>query len=301
MSAFFSIIVPVYNANRYLSKCVGSILSQNHTDFELLLVDDGSTDDSGDICEKYAEKDRRVRVFHQTNGGASTARNMGLENACGEWVMFVDSDDFLCDDNALSTLRDAIVSEECCELVCYSGKVIVSGNEYVDVLKRKTYENGWQCMEDLCLQKKGIVFGSVFVQCIKKSVIDTFHLRFNDEIRYSEDRLVVCSCYLRVKKTIVLSDVLYCYVVNEGSLMRDENRRKRLDADQRKAVKLIGEQMKEFPQNLPHLRKYIHGLYLQSTDGLRRKEMDWRFIFHNASTIKLKIKDILLFLGVNKY
>lgn len=301
MGSLFSVIVPVYNASKYLDRCVGSILSQNYTDFELLLVDDGSTDNSRAICDRYAENDSRVRVFHQANGGASKARNSGLENACGEWVMFVDADDYLCDNKAFSTLHNAIVLEEGCELVCFSGKAMVSGNEYVDVLKRKSYENGWQCMEDLFLQRKSIVFGSIFVQCFKKSVIDAIHLRFDGEICYAEDRLFVCSYYLRAKKPLVLSDVLYCYVVNEGSLMRDENRRKRLDADQRKAVKLIDEQVKEFPQSLPHLRKYIHGLYIQSTDGLRRNEIDWQFVFRNASTLKLKIKDILLFLGVNKY
>ena len=90
-----SIIVPIYNTEKYLDRCIQSILAQIYTDFELLLVDDGSTDSSGVICERYAELDSRVRVFHKKNGGASSARNIGLDNANGEWVMFVDSDDYL--------------------------------------------------------------------------------------------------------------------------------------------------------------------------------------------------------------
>ena len=95
MNCTISIIVPVYNAEKYLHRCVDSILAQTFTDFELLLINDGSKDNSGKICDEYAAKDPRVRVFHKENGGVSSARNMGLDNAKGEWVTFVDSDDWL--------------------------------------------------------------------------------------------------------------------------------------------------------------------------------------------------------------
>ena len=90
-----SVIVPVYNTEKYLHRCVDSILAQAFTDFELLLIDDGSTDSSGAICDEYAQADPRVRVFHIENGGASTARNLGLDNALGDWITFVDSDDWI--------------------------------------------------------------------------------------------------------------------------------------------------------------------------------------------------------------
>ena len=93
-----SVIVPVYNTSQFLPHCIDSILSQNFSDFELLLIDDGSTDGSGQICDAYAEKDNRIRVFHKKNGGVSSARNLGLCNAKGEWVTFVDSDDFVLND-----------------------------------------------------------------------------------------------------------------------------------------------------------------------------------------------------------
>lgn len=90
-----SIIVPVYNTEQYLPHCIDSILSQSFTDFELLLIDDGSTDGSGRICDAYAEKDSRIRVFHKKNGGVSSTRNLGLDEAKGEWICFVDADDWL--------------------------------------------------------------------------------------------------------------------------------------------------------------------------------------------------------------
>ena len=90
-----SIIVPVYNVEKYLHRCVDSILLQTFTDFELLLIDDGSTDKSVGICDKYALKDRRIRVFHKKNGGVSSARNLGIKKSNGVYILFVDSDDYL--------------------------------------------------------------------------------------------------------------------------------------------------------------------------------------------------------------
>ena len=86
-----SIIVPVYNAEKYLHRCVDSILAQTFTDWELLLIDDGSPDRSGEICDGYAMKDARIRVIHKENGGVSSARNVGLDATKGKWVVFVDS------------------------------------------------------------------------------------------------------------------------------------------------------------------------------------------------------------------
>lgn len=90
-----SVIVPVYNVEKYLSRCIDSIISQTFSDFELILVDDGSTDSSGKICDEYGKKDGRVKVIHKRNGGLSSARNCGLENAKGNYICFVDSDDWI--------------------------------------------------------------------------------------------------------------------------------------------------------------------------------------------------------------
>lgn len=95
MNPKISVIVPVYKVERYIKECVNSILASTFTDFELLLVDDGSPDNSGRICEEYAQKDMRIRVLHKPNGGVSSARNLGLDRARGEWVTFIDSDDLI--------------------------------------------------------------------------------------------------------------------------------------------------------------------------------------------------------------
>lgn len=98
-----SIIVPVYKAELYIRKCIDSILSQTFTNFELLLIDDGSPDNCGKICDEYAELDTRVHVFHKENGGVSAARNLGLDHAKGDYVCFIDSDDWI-DPDMLETL-----------------------------------------------------------------------------------------------------------------------------------------------------------------------------------------------------
>ena len=93
-----SVIIPVYNAEKTLHRCIDSILAQTFSDFEVLLIDDGSKDKSGEICDEYARKDSRIKVCHKENGGVSSARNMGLDNAKGEWITFVDADDYIASD-----------------------------------------------------------------------------------------------------------------------------------------------------------------------------------------------------------
>lgn len=108
---FFSVIVPVYNVEKYLNECIDSILNQTFTDFELILVDDGSKDNSGAICDKYAERDSRVKVIHKENGGQSTARNQGVKAASGKFAIFLDSDDFIASNDFFSDLKNIIKAQ----------------------------------------------------------------------------------------------------------------------------------------------------------------------------------------------
>ena len=124
-----SVIVPVYNAEKYFQECVDSILRQTLADLELILVDDGSTDSSPALCDRYAEQDLRVRVIHQANAGLSAARNRGIEVATGEWIAFVDSDDFI-DANMYRTMIIAAEAKGAQLAVC-------TGYYYSDVRKER--------------------------------------------------------------------------------------------------------------------------------------------------------------------
>ena len=115
---FFSVILPIYNVEKYLSECVDSILKQTFTDYELILVDDGSKDGSPAICDDYAKKDERIKVIHKSNGGQSTARNMGLEKAEGEYIIYLDSDDFITSDTFFEDIYNK-VQETQSDIVLY--------------------------------------------------------------------------------------------------------------------------------------------------------------------------------------
>ena len=125
-----SVIVPVYNTEKFLDECIQSILAQTYTDFELLLIDDGSTDSSGAICDKYAEQDSRIRVFHKENGGVTSARQLGVENANGEFVTFVDSDDELFP-NSITLLTSHIMDNIDIVISDIQQEVVISGEEFI--------------------------------------------------------------------------------------------------------------------------------------------------------------------------
>lgn len=193
-----SVIVPIYKAEKYIHRCIDSILAQSHTDFELLLIDDGSPDNCGAICDEYVVKDSRVRVFHKENGGVSSARNLGLDNAKGEWITFVDSDDWV-----EAEFLERLISAPESDLVvggCYrtSGK-----NEPLsDAHYHKTVVAGFlgQYLDKLLLRTP---WGKLF----RRRIIEDNHIRFNKDIRFGEDTLVVfeylCHCDS-------ISSVAYC-------------------------------------------------------------------------------------------
>ena len=117
-----SIVVPVYKVEKYLNRCVDSILNQTYTDFECILVDDGSPDKCGQICDEYAELDKRIRVIHKENGGLSDARNVGIDAAKGEYILFVDSDDWIHPQLIELTLK--IIIKEKADVVSYDYKKV---------------------------------------------------------------------------------------------------------------------------------------------------------------------------------
>ena len=121
-----SIVIPVYNTEKYLDQCIQSVLSQTYTNWELILINDGSTDQSGSICDKYAAQDYRLRVFHKGNGGVSSARNMGIDNANGEWITFLDADDWF-ENTSLEVLYNETLIDHNID-ICFGAFRIVNGH-----------------------------------------------------------------------------------------------------------------------------------------------------------------------------
>lgn len=205
-----SVIVPVYNTEKYLDECVQSILTQTYTDFELLLIDDGSTDFSGAICDRYAELDSRVRVFHKENGGVSSARNVGLDNAKGEWITFCDSDDWV-EGNYLSSL-----------IVKCDYDLVLSSYIY-DHPNNKQYEQ--LADETFCINGYNLTallmtgaYMTPYAKLYKSKVLEKNRIRFNTRLSSREDTLFVWQYLLCVDKVITLSDVTYHYCITDNGL-----------------------------------------------------------------------------------
>ena len=217
MNPCVSIILPVYNAEATLRRCVESILAQTWEEFELLMVDDGSTDASGDICDEYAAKDPRVRVFHKKNGGVSAARNLALDHAQGEYVQFLDSDDWIVPDATRLLLRAAREKEA--DLVIsdfyrvVGERVSVKGDIEEDrVLAREEYAQ--HMMENPADFYYGVLWNKLY----RRSILETHHLRMDEEISWCEDFLFNLE-YLRwAERFYALNVPLYYYVKTKGSL-----------------------------------------------------------------------------------
>ena len=201
-----SVIVPVYKAEKYIRRCVDSILAQTFTDFELLLIDDGSPDNSGAICDEYAARDSRVKVFHKENGGVSSARNLGLDNAMGEWVTFVDSDDWIVSDYL--QLCDSYTNQYNLDFL----KFDLGGN----YLPEKTYsaiDNTIETMTSEDFMNKSLNCGvPSFIS--KKSVGE---VRFNELMKYAEDKLFIYQVLSNCVTCGYLHKAIYKYMLNPNS------------------------------------------------------------------------------------
>ena len=201
-----SVVVPVYNASQYLPKCIESILSQSFQDFELILVNDGSTDDSLDICKKYEKFDDRIIVVSQTNGGVSKARNRGLDVAKGEWVAFADADDYFVDD-ALSILYERAMHTGA-DLVLANALKLKNGNlTKMHKLKNEVLPNAIISIKHFALW--GYLFNT--------DIIRKYRLRFIEGLAYSEDRLFIYQMARHCKTIAFCDKPVYVYRINETS------------------------------------------------------------------------------------
>ena len=199
-----SVIIPVYNAEKYLNRCIDSILAQSFTDFEVLLVDDGSPDGSGEICDNYIAKDSRIRVFHKQNEGVSSARNMGLDNAIGEWVTFVDADDWI----EKETLEQCIENSKDVEFVRFGMKSVYGENLYIEDTR---LENSWTykiyCANVFSRQTALGVCGGLY----RRAIFTNNNIKFNPQYRLGEDWLVLMQYLKCIKKIKILNYPFYNY------------------------------------------------------------------------------------------
>ena len=199
-----SVIVPVYNTEKYLHRCIDSILAQTFTDFEVLLIDDGSKDGSGKICDEYSAKDSRIRVFHKENGGVSSARNLGLRNAQGEWIIFIDSDDWI-SESMLHDMHEKATSEKSDIVYCDLKTVF---NEHAKVLHIAKYDSKKVNMLNNFIKS---TFGTVVGMLVKRSMYESNQVRFPIGAKFCEDFYVAVRLMLFSEKIFYIPTAYYCY------------------------------------------------------------------------------------------
>ena len=253
-----SVIVPVYNVEKYIGRCIESILAQTFTDFELILVDDGSPDKSGTICDEYAKIDSRVRVIHKENGGVSSARNKGLDEARGEWIVFVDSDDWV-EEEYLSvffvhdTRKDGLVLQ---------GMIF----DYDTYSKPIIFENRLIAGENFVKEVSAcniMRYGGPCCKLFNNSIIQASNIRFPLDYSYGEDTVFFYQYLVFVNEIRLSSKANYHYIQDSSvSLMRRVHPFSRLNKFVMEGAKYLSViAVRHNDKNSLLLKNYIEVLY----------------------------------------
>lgn len=224
-----SVVLPIYNVEQYLNRSIESVVNQSYTNLEIILVDDGSTDSSPEICEKWKDKDPRIKVIHKKNAGLGYARNTGIENATGEYICFFDSDDFIDSNTIKSSFETA--SEHDADIVLFGYRSVDSNEqliqEFIPTPSQTIFEG--ECVQDYFLPnliapnlKTGENFHLLMSMCTglfsSKLILSTGWRNESERKIISEDVYSLLKLYKYVKKVAVIPKVFYNYRVNVNSL-----------------------------------------------------------------------------------
>lgn len=206
-----SIIIPVYNAEKYIKRCLDSVLAQTYSDWECILVDDGSKDMSGQICDQYEHKDSRFRVIHKQNGGVSAARNTGIDAVQGDWVTFSDSDDDLTS-NALADFAEAVRKYPDAEVIRGGHTTITSSGKRADHALKDWFATSNHAAA-LKIAEDNYYSGFMWSSCFRKDLLEGE--QFPSDITWCEDHIFTYRCMLKAKKIAFIPSVVYIYYLDD--------------------------------------------------------------------------------------
>ncbi len=308
-----SIIIPVYNSETTLKRCLDSVISQSMSDWELLLVDDGSKDRSCDICDDYAAKDKRIKVFHKSNGGVSSARNIGLDYAKGEWIAFIDADDYV-KESYLSNLW--VHSQKQVDLVI-SYAEIHNG----DGINKESYPSKFvddTNFDSIFIENDMNWHTSPWSKLYKRNIIEKHNLRFCEGMHIGEDAVFLYSYMLYSNHIYISNDTDYCYFAyNTGSLTKRMNslaseflsyNKIRAIVESLILTKMISNSIAI--NNLNWLiascqRRILNALYYNKVEKQNRlsilKDMDWNYYIKHIYSNSIKEKMLIILLKVHFY
>lgn len=214
-----SIIVPVYNSEHTIARCINSVLNQSYRDWELILVNDGSSDSSEQICREFTDKDQRIKLFNKENGGVSSARNLGLRKVSGEYVTFIDSDDYIKEDHLIDLLR---YLNNDIDLVCSYATIITAQDSYSEkypsaIIDESNFQNMFVYND---MHWHTSPWGKLY----KTKIITDNKLNFYDGMHIGEDAVFLFTYMLLCKKILISNSTNYCYYSdNCGSLTKRIN------------------------------------------------------------------------------
>lgn len=213
-----SVVVPVYNVQQYVGKCLDSILAQTMKDFELLVIDDGATDQSGKICDEYSQKDSRVQVIHQKNQGLGGARNTGIEAAGGEYLLFVDSDDWI----EPYTLEKALVAAEStgADISLFAFRSVDELGKTVQVFRESLPKN--QALKIKDCKDIYLTAPCAWNKLYRSELFARTGVRYPPRVWY-EDIRTTLKLFLAADKAVFIDDVCYNYLLREGSITKNVN------------------------------------------------------------------------------
>lgn len=221
----FSIIVPIYNVSVFLPQCIESIVGQTYTNWELILVDDGSSDSSGKICDEYANKDKRIKVIHKENGGLVSARQAGTKIAQGEYIVAVDGDDWV--DTSLLEYINAAIQSHHPDIICYGFyRAISTQNKRKQALGfRSGYytkqEIKTEILPHLIRDQEGRYFTpNIWGKAFKRELYMYYQSLVNPDITLGEDLVVTAPCIAQAQSLYILENPLYYYRINPESMLR---------------------------------------------------------------------------------
>ena len=284
-----SIIVPIYNTEKYLQKCIESICNQTLRDIEIILVNDGSTDGSSEICEKYKLQDNRIIVIHKENNGLSSARNTGLDIAKGEYIGFVDSDDFI--DKDMYKILYELCTNYDCEIASSIYTTIKDFND-IDVIRSENisiYDNK-EAVKKLYTEN---IFGySVCNKLFKRQLFEGEKFPIG---RIYEDASLIYKIFAKSKQIIFIDRVLYYYIYRENSITTSKVTAKRFDVD------ILFKEIYSFMrQNYPEMCNLIKSMHYNSlrnivVDIVNEKTYikNYRYINRASKLIRKELKAIL--------
>ena len=252
MNELISVIVPVYNVEAYLRRCIDSIINQSYTNLEIILVDDGSTDNSGLICDEYAKKDNRVKVIHKENRGVSSARNIGFQNSAGEYIIFLDSDDEI-KKEMLFDMKNILI-ETNSDMVCCGYINIFKDKEIVklpqsDVLEKKDIF--------MVLMNDSGFFKSIWNKLFKKDILlneNMEFIKFDEMMHMGEDYLWLCNVLFNCEKVYCIKKPYYLYYRREnGAVYNNTNRIDEKSVTQVEAYRKIANILKQIDKKIYHI------------------------------------------------